>query len=516
MFTDNFIDRIIQDDIKYTKLDKIITRFPPEPNGYLHLGHIKSVALNYFLAKKYEGFFNLRYDDTNPITIEQDYYNKIYSDLLWLGFDPGERVFYASDYFKYFYECAVKLINLNKAYVCELSTEEIRINRGSLTCPGIESPYRNRSIEDNIFLLNKMKAGDFQEGICVLRAKINMQAGNVHLRDPVLYRIKKQKAHIRTRDEWCIYPSYDFSHPLSDYLESITHSICTLEFEDHRPLYNWILKTLSLYPLPKQIEFSRLNVENAITSKRKINILLSENKIQGLDDPHIHTIQGLKSRGYTPTSLVTFCISTAVSKQNSIISHKLLENTLCKELDKNAERRFVVQEPLKATVLNISESYILMQNHPKDSSKGSRKVSISNNIYIERSDFVVNPQVNEKKLTLHGYARLIGLGVVYCSSYKVNTNNEIIAVSLELTEINQNLQNITNLHWVDCVNHCTMQLYFFNTINSEYSRDICDSVAEKSLVNASLGDRFQFYRLGYFIICNKQKANCIVSIKYRS
>jgi glutaminyl-tRNA synthetase len=390
----NFIAAIVDSDVKANKnAGKVITRFPPEPNGYLHIGHAKSICLNFGLAGDFNGLCNLRFDDTNPIKEEQEYIDSIMEDVRWLGFDWEERLYFSSDYFEKFYEFAIRLINKGKAYVDSLSAEEIREYRGTLTKPGKESPYRNRSVEENLDLFERMRKGEFPDGKHVLRAKVDMTSGNLNMRDPVLYRIL-HASHHRTGDAWCIYPMYDFAHGQSDSIEGITHSICTLEFEDHRPLYDWFIDELELSCHPQQIEFARLNLTYTIMSKRKLVRLVTEGYVNGWDDPRMPTISGLRRRGYTPESIRDFCDRIGVAKKSSMVDMALLEHCLREDLNKRANRYMAVLKPLKVVLENYPEGNVDLLdavNNPGDPGAGTRKVPFSKVLYIEQDDFMENP-----------------------------------------------------------------------------------------------------------------------------
>ena len=395
LVANNFIKTIITEDLKVNKNGgKVHTRFPPEPNGYLHIGHAKSICLNFGLAKEFGGITNLRFDDTNPVKEDVEYVDSIQEDVKWLGFDWDDRKYYASDYFDKLYEYAVQLIKMGLAYVCEQTPEEIRANRGTLTEPGKPSPWRDRSVEENLDLFERMKNGEFEDGTHTLRAKIDMASPNINMRDPVTYRIKKMNHH-RTGDKWCIYPMYDFTHCVSDMLEGITHSICTLEFEDHRPLYDWYLNVLKTPCHPQQIEFARLNINYLVMSKRKLRQLVMENYVSGWDDPRMPTICGFRRRGYTPAAIRNFAERIGVTKAESIVDYSVLEFCIREDLNKVATRRMAVINPLKVTIENypddLHDDELEAINNPEDQNAGSRKVKFSKVIYIERDDFMENP-----------------------------------------------------------------------------------------------------------------------------
>ncbi|MFH1836642.1 MAG: glutamine--tRNA ligase/YqeY domain fusion protein [Candidatus Omnitrophota bacterium] len=408
MKNSNFITEIIDKDLKNNKNGgRVHLRFPPEPNGYLHIGHAKSICLNFGLAEEYKGLCNLRFDDTNPEKEDVEYVDSIKEDVKWLGFDWEERLYYASDYFQELYDSAVKLIEKGKAYVCDLTMDEMREHRGTLTEPGKESPYRKRAVKENLDLFERMRKGEFEDGARVLRAKIDMASSNLTMRDPILYRIRKAEHH-RTGNEWCIYPMYDFTHCLSDSIEGITHSVCTLEFENNRPLYDWILDELEVHH-PQQIEFARLNLSHTVLSKRKLLELVEEKHVAGWDDPRMPTLSGLRRRGYTPGSIRNFCADIGVSKVNSIIDHVVLENSLREELNKKAPRVMAVLKPIKVIITNYpedKEEELDAVNNPEDESMGKRKVPFSKEIYIERDDFQEVPHKKFFRLSIGKEVRL--------------------------------------------------------------------------------------------------------------
>lgn len=422
----NFIEEIIVEDLKSGKVKSVITRFPPEPNGYLHIGHAKSICLNFGLALKFNGRCNLRFDDTNPEKEDTEYVESIKRDVKWLGFDWGEKEFYASDYFDFMYEMAIKLIKMGKAYVCHLSPEEMRRYRGTLTEPGINSPYRDRSIEENLELFEKMRRGEFEEGEAVLRAKIDMSSPNINLRDPVMYRIIKQNHH-RTGNKWCIYPSYDWAHGLEDSIEGVTHSICTLEFEDHRPLYDWFLDQLGVYH-PQQIEFARLNLTYTVMSKRKLLKLVEDGYVSGWDDPRMPTISGLRRRGYTPESIRKFAEMIGVAKSNSVVDYGMLEFCIREDLNKRAQRVMVVINPVKLIITNYPDGQKEMMeavNNPEDESMGKRRVPFSKVLYVEREDFSEEPDPKFFRLAPGKEVRLQHGYYVTCTGFKKGDDGNI-------------------------------------------------------------------------------------------
>ncbi|NLM91281.1 MAG: glutamine--tRNA ligase/YqeY domain fusion protein, partial [Candidatus Cloacimonetes bacterium] len=426
--TSNFIRSIIERDLASGKHKSIVTRFPPEPNGYLHIGHAKSICLNFGLAKDYRGRCHLRFDDSNPVKEDVEYVNSIMEDVHWLGFDWGEHLYYASDYFDKLYEYAEYLIKAGKAFVCDLSLEELKEYRGTLTVPGKDSPYRNRSIEENLDLFRRMKAGEFPEGSRTLRAKIDMASPNLNMRDPVIYRIKKTHHH-RTGNDWQIYPMYDYTHCVSDALEGITHSICTLEFEDHRPLYDWFLDQLPVPCHPQQIEFARLNLAYTIMSKRLLLELVNNHLVSGWDDPRMPTIAGMRRRGFTPEAIREFSERIGVSKANSLVDDELLMFCVREDLNKRAERRMVVVNPIKLTITNYPEGKIEefdAENNPEDPSAGKRKIKFSRNLHIEKDDFSENPVKGWFRLALGKEVRLKYAYYITCNEVIKNEKGEII------------------------------------------------------------------------------------------
>ena len=525
----DFIRDIVKEDIKAGKTPEgVITRFPPEPNGYLHIGHAKSICLNFGIAEEFGGRCHLRFDDTNPVKEDIEYIESIKYDVKWLGFDWGKHLYYASDYFEKFYEYALQLIKDGKAYVDSLSNEEIKKYRGTLKEPGKESPYRNRSIEENLHLFEKMKNGEFEEGECVLRAKIDMSSPNLNMRDPVIYRIKKTSHH-RSGDKWCIYPMYDFAHPLSDAIEGITHSLCTLEFEDHRPLYNWFIENLPVPAKPKQIEFARLNLTYTVMSKRKLGKLVSEGIVSGWDDPRMPTISGLRRRGYTPEAIRKFSDRIGVAKSNSIVDINLLEHIVREDLNKKAQRVMVVLNPIKVTIENYPDDkieYLEGENNPEDPTMGTRKIPFSKSIYIEKEDFREEPPPK--------YFRLApGIEVRLKHAYYIKFKNIIKDKKTgEIKEIictydpkskggwTQDGRKVRGtLHWVSAHHAIPIEvrLYehlfvkenpddeeegktFLDYINPESLKVIKNALGEQILKNAKPGDIFQFLRVGYFCV----------------
>lgn len=523
----NFISDIIEEDLKTNKYNgKVHLRFPPEPNGYLHIGHAKSIYLNFGLAQKYGGLCNLRFDDTNPTKEEMEYVESIIGDVSWLGLDWGERLFYASDYFERLYEYAEQLIKEGKAYVDDLSAEEIRQYRGTLTERGKESPYRNRSPQENLDLFRRMRAGEFENGSKTLRAKIDMSSGNLNMRDPVMYRILKATHH-RTGDRWCIYPMYDWAHGLCDSIEGITHSICTLEFEDHRPLYDWFLDALGIYH-PQQIEFARLNISYTVLSKRKLLQLVEGGFVNGWDDPRMPTISGLRRRGYTPSAIKSFCERIGVSKANSVVDIALLEHCLREDLNKSAPRVMAVLRPLKLIIDNYPPDQVeelSAVNNPEEPSMGMRNIPFSRVLYIEQEDFREIPSKNYYRLALGKEVRLKHAYIIKCHSIiKDERTGEIKEVHCTYepetkSGLSQSSQKVKGtLHWVSALHaiKAEVRLYehiftkpnpdeekdsdFKTFINPRSLRVLKPCYVEPSLKGAVPQDKYQFLRLGYFCV----------------
>lgn len=524
----NFIRDIIDDDLKTNKYKgRVHTRFPPEPNGYLHIGHAKSICLNFGLAADYKGLCNLRFDDTNPETEEIEYVESIKGDVRWLGFDWEDRLYHASDYFEPLYNFAVELVKKGKAYVCDLSMDEIREYRGTLTMPGKESPYRNRPVEENLDLLERMKAGEFEDGARVLRAKIDMASSNLLMRDPTLYRIRK-KSHYRTGDAWCIYPTYDFTHCLSDSIEGITHSVCTLEFENNRPLYDWILDELQVHH-PQQIEFARLNLSHTIMSKRKLLELVEEGYVSGWDDPRMPTLSGLRRRGYTPESIRKFCDIIGVARANSIVDMVQLENCVREELNKTTQRVMAVLRPLKVVIVNYPEDKVEELeaiNNPEDASMGTRKVPFSRVLYIEQDDFLEEPPKKFFRLAPGREVRLRYAYYITCEDViKDKKTGEVVELQCRYDPATRGGGSPDGrrvkgtLHWVSA-NHAIevdVRLYdhFFtkrdstdveegadykSNLNPKSLEILTSCKVEPSLEGAAPGSRYQFERLGYFFV----------------
>lgn len=531
----NFIEAEINKDIENNVYEnnRVLTRFPPEPNGYLHVGHVKSICLNFGLGEKYHGETNVRFDDTNPTKEDVEYVNSILYDVKWLGFHWKEPVHYASDYFPELYEYACKLIRMGLAYVDDQSSEEIHDTRGDLEHPGVESPWRDRSVEENLCLFKEMKEGKYKDGEKVLRAKIDMASPNMVMRDPVLYRIL-HVAHHRTGNEWCIYPMYDFAHPLSDAIEKITHSVCTVEFEERRPLYNWCLQAYEGKEKPRQIEFARLNVTTMITSKRKLRRLVESGVVSGWDDPRMPTISGIRRRGYTPESLRHFCDLIGVAKADSLVDIGMLEYCIREDLKKKAPRIMAVIDPVKVVLTNYPEDkveYMTMENNPEDLSMGERKVAFGRELYIEREDFMEVPARKFFRMTPGKEVRLKGAYIVRCDEVIKDENGEIKEIhctcDMETRSGTAGADRKVKgtLHWVsakDAVD-ITARLYdyMFSPDDEDDGRDFIDKVNPKSLIimkskaesaikNYKVGDRFQFLRKGYFIIDKDTNDNEIV------
>ena len=521
----NFIYNIIDEDLKSGRHPEgIHTRFPPEPNGYLHIGHAKSICLNFGTAEKYAGLCNLRFDDTNPTKEDTEYVDSIQEDIKWLGFSWGNRRYYASDYFEKLYEYACALIKQGLAYVDDLTAEEIRAYRGTLTEPGKESPCRSRSVAENLALFERMKAGEFPDGSRVLRAKVDMASPNITMRDPVIYRIA-HAVHHRTGDAWCIYPMYDFAHPLSDAIENITHSLCTLEFEDHRPFYDWLLEVLGFdkNTRPRQIEFARLNVTNTITSKRKLRQLVEEGHVRGWDDPRMPTISGLRRRGYTPASIRDFCERIGVAKSNSTVDVAMLEHCVREDLNEHAARVMAVLHPLKVVLTNYPEDKseeLLAENHPTRG--GKRYVPFSREIYIEREDFMEEPPKKFFRLRPGGEVRLKHAYIIKCEEVVKDEKGEITELRCSYDPESKSGGSAANrkvkgtLHWVSAKDAMDAEVrlydYLLKTDDEETTADFSASLnphslevvegakVEPSLARTAEGTHYQFLRTGYFVV----------------
>jgi len=523
----DFIRQIVAEDAKTNKWGgRVVTRFPPEPNGYLHIGHAKSICLNFGIAAEFNGLCNLRFDDTNPIKEEQEYINSIMEDVRWLGFDWQDRLYFGSDYFEQMYEYAVQLIKAGKAYVCDLDPDRIREYRGTLTRPGKNSPYRSRSVEENLDLFERMRAGEFEVGSRVLRAKIDVASPNLNLRDPVMYRIMNAEHH-RTGDKWCIYPTYDWAHGLEDSIEQITHSICTLEFENHRPLYDWFLDELGVYH-PQQIEFARLNLSYTVMSKRKLQQLVQEGLVGGWDDPRMPTICGLRRRGYTPESIRNFCRRIGVNKFNSTVDIALLEHCLREDLNKTSPRVMAVLRPLKVVIENYPQGQVEeleAVNNPEDASAGTRKVPFSRELFIEREDFMEEPVKKFYRLAPGREVRLRYAYFVTCTEVVKDADGQIVELRCTYDPATRGgdapdgRKVKSTLHWVSAAHalQAEARLYdhlfskedpddvgqgggFKSNLNPNSLEILSSCRVEPSLGQAKPGQRFQFERLGYFCV----------------
>ena len=525
----NFIRQIVDQDIASGKHQgRVATRFPPEPNGFLHIGHAKAVLLNFGIAEDYHGTCNLRFDDTNPQKEDIAFVEAIQNDVKWLGCNWQDRMFYASDYFEQLFDFAVQLIKLNKAYVDDLSAEQIREYRGTLTKPGTNSPFRDRSVEENLDLFMKMRSGDFEDGSKVLRAKIDMASPNINMRDPTVYRIRHGVIHHQTGAEWCLYPMYDFTHCLSDALENITHSLCTLEFEDHRPLYDWFLETLDTPNRPQQIEFSRLNLEYTVTSKRKLTELVEEQHVDGWDDPRMPTIAGLRKRGYTPAAIKDFCNRIGVTKVENVIEMGVLEDCIRTDLNNHAPRRMAVLDPLKIILTNYPDNQVEQlnaDNHPQNPSMGTRQIPFSREIYIDRSDFQeVAPNKKFKRLVTGGEVRLRNAYVIRCDQVIKDAQGNVTELhcSYDASTLGQNppdrkIKGV--IHWISSAHaiKAKVRLYdrLFNHPAPDAAKDGSDyrdhinpdslitldaCYLESTLAEAKPGEQYQFEREGYFCL----------------
>ena len=521
----NFIHDIIDADRLENPEIKIHTRFPPEPNGYLHIGSAKAILINWETAKKYGGLFNLRYDDTNPSKEDTEYVDSIYNDLMWLGAEPTGGIFYGSDYFDKCYEYAEKLIMDGKAYVCDLSAEEMKEYRGTLTEPGKESPYRNRSVEENLDLFRRMRAGEFADGSRTLRAKIDMASPNINMRDPAIYRIV-HVSHHRQGNKWCIYPLYDYAHPIQDALEGITYSLCSLEFENHRPLYEWVIDNIGFEMPPKQREFARLNVTNTVMSKRYLRYLVENNMVDGWDDPRLPTICGLRRRGYTPSSIFNFVRAAGISKANSLVDISMLEHSIREELNADAPRRIAIQHPIKVVVTNYPEDqieYFELPNNPQNPEAGTRALPFTRELYIDASDFAEVPPPKFFRMKPDGEVRLMGAYIVRCNEIVKDADGNVVEIrcTADLDAKNGNPLDGRKIkgtiHWLSasCAKKVTLMLYdhlftienvaaipedkTYNDYLNEASLTVVEgAMIEPSLADAKAGDRFQFVRDGYY------------------
>ena len=539
----NFIEDIIDKDIAEGRTKKVITRFPPEPNGYLHIGHAKSILLNYGLAKEYGGQFNLRFDDTNPTKEKTEFVESIKADVEWLGADFGDRCYFASNYFEKMYEAAIKLIKKGKAFVCDLSADEIREYRGTLTEPGKNSPYRERSIEENLDLFERMKNGEFPDGSKVLRAKIDMSSPNMNMRDPVIYRIARMTHH-NTGDDWCIYPMYDFAHPIEDAVEGITHSICTLEFEDHRPLYDWVVRELEYENPPKQIEFAKLYLTNVVTGKRYIKKLVDNGIVDGWDDPRLVTISALRRRGYTPESIKLFMELSGVTKSNASSDYAMLEYCIRETLKLEKKRVMAVLDPVKLVITNYPEGeteWLDAPNNLENEALGSRKLAFTRELYIEREDFMIDPPKKYFRLFPGNEVRLMNAYYVTCTGYDVDENGNVTEIRCTYdpetkSGSGKDVRKVKGtIHWVSAAHAvpCEVRLYE-NIVDEEkgvYNEDgelnlnpnsltvIKNAFVEESLKGTTEVEQYQFVRNGFFCLDSKDSKpempvfNRIVSLK---
>ncbi len=540
----NFIRQVIDADLASGKHHSIATRFPPEPNGYLHIGHAKSIVLNFGIADDYNGSCNLRFDDTNPQKEEEEFVDAIEHDVEWLGYH-WDNLYFASDYFEQLHDFAVELISKGLAYVCELSAEEMREYRGTLTEAGRNSPWRERSVEENLDLFERMRAGEFEDGSRVLRAKIDMASPNINMRDPVIYRIRSGLVHHQTGDAWCIYPMYDFTHPISDALEGITHSLCTLEFEDHRPLYDWVLDNITIDCHPQQIEFSRLNLQYTVMSKRKLTQLVDDGLVNGWNDPRMPTIAGLRRRGYTPASIREFCNRIGITKADNSIEMGMLESCIREDMEQSAPRRMAVLNPLEVVIINYSEEQVEQlsaPNHPKDEGMGKRLLPFDKVLYIDRNDFMVEaPNRKFKRLVYGGEVRLRNSYVIRCEDYVTDEHGEISTLYCSYDEEtlgknppDRKIKGV--IHWVSAKHGIKAEVRLYDRLFSHPAPDsdkeiedwkhhlnpqslvvVENAMLEASLGEAQPGERFQFEREGYFcrdsVITDKLVMNRVVTLR---
>ncbi len=537
----NFIRNIVVNDLQAGKVETVITRFPPEPNGYLHIGHAKSICLNFELADEFKGRTNLRFDDTNPVKEDTEYVESIQEDVRWLGFD-WEELRFASDYFEELYARAVLLIRKGKAYVCDLTPDEMRELRGTLTQPGKNSPYRDRSVEENLDLFARMRAGEFKDGERVLRAKIDMASPNITLRDPVLYRIAHAHHH-RTGDEWCIYPMYDYAHPLSDAIEGVTHSICTLEFEDHRPLYDWAIAECEMEATPHQYEFARLNVTNTVMSKRKLKQLVDEGVVDGWDDPRMPTISGLRRKGYTPEAIRTFCREIGVARAYSVVDEKMLEHFIREDLKMKALRTMAVVQPLKVVITNYPEGQVEMleaENNAENESMGTRMIPFGRELYIEQDDFMENPPPKYHRLFPGNEVRLKHAYFIKCEEVVKDADGNVIELRCTYDPETKSGTGFTGrkvkgtIHWVEATQAVPAEYRLYEPLITDEADDegkpflacinpnsleVLHGFVEPGMREAAGHDKFQFFRHGYFNVDprlsepGKPVFNRIVSLK---
>lgn len=538
----NFIRNIIIEDLESGRYKEVVTRFPPEPNGYLHIGHAKAITVNFELADEFNGRTNLRFDDTNPLKEDEEYVEAIKEDIRWLGFE-WDGLYFASDYFEEMYNRAVLLIKKGKAYVCDLSAEEIREYRGTLTEPGKESPYRNRSVEENLELFERMRKGEFADGERVLRAKIDMKSPNLNMRDPVLYRIA-HATHHHTGDKWCIYPMYDFAHPIEDAIEGVTHSLCSLEFEDHRPLYDWVIRECEMANQPKQIEFARLNLTNTVMSKRKLKLLVDKGYVDGWDDPRMPTLRGLRRRGFTPEAIRNFCREVGVAKSNSVIDVQMLEHFIREDLKLKAPRMMAVLRPLKVVITNYPEGqveWLDVENNRDNPGLGSRKIPFSREIYIEQDDFMENPPKGYFRLFPGNEVRLMYAYFIKCNEVIKDKQGNVIELRCTYDPQTKSGTGFTGrkvkgtLHWVDAKHAVPAEIRLYDTLildenggegDGDFlervnpnSLEVIQGLIEPNMKDAKPYDKFQFYRHGYFSVDPKYTTeeklvfNRVVSLK---
>lgn len=518
----NFVDRLVKEDINEGRCNEIHTRFPPEPNGYLHIGSAYAINISYGIAKKYNGKFNLRFDDTNPGKEDHEYVDAIKEDMKWMGFDYEDRLFYGSDYNEKIYEYAIYLIKKGKAYVCNLTPDEVREYRGTLTTPGKNSPYRDRTVEENLELFEKMKSGEFKEGEAVLRAKIDMASPNINMRDPVIYRIS-YTPHYKTGNQWCIYPMYDYAHPIQDYIEGISHSLCSNEFKDHRPLYEWVLNELDLEsPKPRQIEFGRMNLSGVVTSKRYLKMLVASGELDGWDDPRLPTLKGMRRRGYTREAILDFLGEIGVAKADTLVDVAMLENALRQDLKLKVPSVMAVLDPIKVVITNLPEDYLeylTIENNGENEALGNREMPFTREIYIEREDFSENPPKKYNRLILDGEVRLKGAYFIKCNEIIKNEAGEIVELRCTYDPETKSGSGFTGrkvkgtIHWVSAKYGvpCEVRLFenlfnetpsgdnLFEFINKNSLEVKKNAVIEPSVLRLNEEGRFQFMRHGYFI-----------------
>jgi glutaminyl-tRNA synthetase len=526
----NFIKKIIIDDLESGKHKKIITRFPPEPNGYIHIGHAKAIIINFDLAEEFGGKTNLRFDDTNPVKEDVEYVESIMNDIKWLGYE-WDSLHYASDYFEEMYNRAMILVKKGLAYVDDSTPEKISEERGTLTKTGIENEYRKRFIEDNVDLFTKMKNGEFEDGSRVLRAKIDMSSPNINMRDPVIYRIA-HKTHHQTGDKWCIYPMYDFAHPLEDAIEGITHSLCTLEFEDHRPIYDWFVENCDMESVPRQIEFARLEMTNTVMSKRKLKLMVDEGVVDGWDDPRLPTISGLRRRGYTPEAIKNFARAVGVSKSNSLIDSMMLEHFVREDLKLKVPRTMAVINPLKVTITNYDEIELLeAENNQENEEMGTRMIPFSNEIYIEKEDFIEEPPKKWKRLYPGAEVRLKHAYFIKCNEVIKDENGEIIELKCTYDPMTKSGSGFKErkpngtIHWVEAKKAIPAEFRLYDSIideDGELNKEslvVTHGFVENNMKDSKPIDKYQFFRHGYFAVDNKDTKegqlvfNRIVSLK---